>query len=126
MSRRLLPTLADYVVIAMNPALIMGLIGSLVYFLLEVLYAGRYPDRLQFALSAFVFASVLVSRIAIERSAIAMRSPALKSMSSSRRSGLGEIFLARLRRSSVVSPIADTTPTTSWPAARVRITRSAT
>ena len=48
MSRRLLPTLADYVVIAINPALIMGLIGSLVYFLLEVFYAGQYPERLQF------------------------------------------------------------------------------
>ena len=66
MSRRLLPTLVDYVVVAINPALIMGLIGSLVYFLLEVFYAGQYPDKLQFALSSFVFASVLVSRIAIE------------------------------------------------------------
>ena len=66
MSRRLLPTLVDYVVVAINPALIMGLIGSLVYFLLEVFYAGQYPDQLRFALSSFVFASVLVSRIAIE------------------------------------------------------------
>ena len=66
MSRRLKPTLADYVVIAINPVLIMGLVGSLVYFLLEMLYGGAYPDRLQFCLTMFVFAIVLISRIAME------------------------------------------------------------
>src|SRR5271168_1514644 len=66
MSRRLKPTLADYVVIAINPVLIMGLVGSLIYFLLELLYGGRYPDRLQFCLTMFVFAIVLISRISME------------------------------------------------------------
>ena len=31
-------TVADYVTILLSPALIMGLVGSLVFFLLEVLY----------------------------------------------------------------------------------------
>src|SRR5262245_32959846 len=66
------------------------------------------------------------SRMAIARSAIDMRSPAVSSMSSSRRSGLGETVFASDRRSSVVSPIAETTTTTSWPARLVRMTRSAT
>ena len=66
MSRRLKPTLADYVVIAINPVLIMGLVGSLIYFLLEILYGGHYPDRLQFCLTMFVFAIVLISRISME------------------------------------------------------------
>jgi hypothetical protein len=62
-----------------------------------------------------LMASPPSSRMAIESSAIEMRSPAVRSMSSSRRSGLGETCLARARRSSVASPIADTTTTTSWP-----------
>jgi Domain of unknown function (DUF4129) len=66
MSRRLRPTLTDYVVIAINPVMIMGLVGSLVFFLLEILYRGQYPDRLQFCLASFVFAIVLISRIAME------------------------------------------------------------
>ncbi len=63
---RLHPTLADYVAIAINPVLVMGLVGSLIYFLLEVLYQGAYPDRLQFCLTMFVIGTVLISRIAME------------------------------------------------------------
>src|SRR5262249_60617866 len=59
-------TLADYVTIALSPALIMALVGSLVFFLLEVLYVGQYSERLQWTLFFFVFAIVLISRIAIE------------------------------------------------------------
>ncbi len=66
MARRLKPTLIDYVVIAINPALIMVLIGSLVYFLLEMFYQGQYPERLHVCLSLFVFAAVLIGRISIE------------------------------------------------------------
>ena len=40
-------TLADYVAIAISPALIMALVGSLVFFLLEVVYQGRYQGSLQ-------------------------------------------------------------------------------
>jgi len=34
-------SLADYVVVAISPALIMALISSLIYFLLEVFYPGE-------------------------------------------------------------------------------------
>ena len=53
------------------------------------------------------------SRIAMESSAMAMRSPAERSMSSSRRAGLPDSRLAVARRSSVVSPIAETTTQTA-------------
>ena len=60
------PTLADYIVIAISPALIMALIGSLVFFLLELLYQGQYEARLQYVFTLFVFAAVLIGRISIE------------------------------------------------------------
>jgi hypothetical protein len=46
----------------------MVLIGSLVFFLLEVGYAGAAVGRLRWTLFWFVFAMVLVSRIAMEQS----------------------------------------------------------
>ena len=60
-------TLADYVAIAISPVLIMGLVGSLVFFLLEVLYPekGEYKGRLQWILFFFVFGAVLVGRISL-------------------------------------------------------------
>ena len=73
-----------------------------------------------------LIASPPSSRIAIDSTAIEIRSPAVSSMSSSRRSGFGDTCLASARSSSVVSPIAETTTTTSWPAFFVRTTRSAT
>jgi hypothetical protein len=63
---RLHKTLADYVVIAISPALIMALVGSLVFFLLRVFYQGEFQGRLHWVMMCFVFASVLISRIAIE------------------------------------------------------------
>ena len=50
--------------------------------------------------------------IAIANNAIEIRSPAVKSMSSSRPSGIGVTAFARSINSSVVSPIALTTTTT--------------
>jgi hypothetical protein len=61
------PTLADYVIGALSPALIMGLVGSLVFFLLEVLYVGAYSSQLQWGLFFFVFAAVLIARITMRR-----------------------------------------------------------
>src|SRR5437899_11629184 len=58
-------TLADYVTIALSPLLIMALVGSLVFFLLEILYVGQYSGRLQWTLFFFVFAMVLIARIAL-------------------------------------------------------------
>src|SRR5262249_14628493 len=59
-------TLADYVAIAISPALIMALVGSLVFFLVEVLYVGEYQARLQWILFFFVFGAVLIARISME------------------------------------------------------------
>ncbi len=66
MSKRLHQTLADYVVIAISPALIMALVGSLVFFLLEVFYQGEFVGRLHWVMACFVFAAVLIGRISIE------------------------------------------------------------
>ena len=65
-SRKTEHTPADYVVMALAPALIMALVGSLVFFLLEVLYAGAYPARLQWLLFFFVFGAVLIARISMQ------------------------------------------------------------
>src|SRR5437899_946987 len=59
-------TLADYVAIAFSPLLIMALVGSLVFFLLEIVYVGRYEGSLQWILFFFVFGAVLVARISME------------------------------------------------------------
>jgi hypothetical protein len=66
MATRYDKTLADYLVIAVSPALIMTLIGSLVYFLLEVFYQGSFTGRLHYILTLFIFAAVLIGRISIE------------------------------------------------------------
>ncbi len=66
MARRLHQTLADYVVIAISPALIMALVGSLVFFLLGVFYQGEFQARLYWVMACFVFAAVLIGRISIE------------------------------------------------------------
>src|SRR5262249_26585893 len=58
-------SLADYIVIAISPALIMTLIGSLIYFLLEVFYPGEYQGRMRWILGCFAFGSVLVARVAM-------------------------------------------------------------
>ena len=66
MARRLSQTTADYIVIALSPALVMTLVGSLVYFLLAVFYQGQFTDRLHWVMTCFVFAAVLIARISIE------------------------------------------------------------
>src|SRR5579885_2427120 len=65
MADRERPTTADYLTEAVTPALIMALVGSLVFFLLEVLYRGSYSGRMQWILFFFVFGSVLVGRISM-------------------------------------------------------------
>src|SRR5262249_21101856 len=64
-SERSHPTAADYVTLVLSPALIMALVGSLVFFLLEVFYAGEYEFRLQWILFFFVFAAVLIARLTV-------------------------------------------------------------
>src|SRR3954466_2996569 len=60
------PGVADYVVTAIGPILIMLMVGSLVFFLVEVLYDGKYTERLLYTIFFFVFAAVLVARISIQ------------------------------------------------------------
>src|SRR5829696_1901248 len=59
------PTAADVIVTALSPVLIMGLVGSLVFFLAEVFYAGQYESRLLYTLFFFVVGAVLVGRVAV-------------------------------------------------------------
>lgn len=66
MAQRLPKTLVDYLVIAISPALIMALVGSLVLFLIEVFYQGNFHGRLQYIFVLFVIATVLIGRISIE------------------------------------------------------------
>jgi hypothetical protein len=60
------PTLADYTAVALSPGLIMALIGSLVWFLVAILYTGDFTDRLRYILFFTVFGLVLVARISME------------------------------------------------------------
>src|SRR5438128_8084099 len=71
-------------------------------------------------------ASLPRSLIAIDRSAIEIRSPAVSSMSRSRGCGLPETCVASSSSSSVVSPIAETTTHTWSPFAAAPTTRRAT
>lgn len=68
-SEREPPTATDYVVTALSPVLIMLMVGSLVFFLVEVLYEGKYSGKLLYTLFFFVLGAVLVARIAIETDA---------------------------------------------------------
>lgn len=59
-------TLGDYFAIALAPALIVVLVGSLVFFLAEIFYRGDHGIRLRWTLGWFVLACVLITRIALE------------------------------------------------------------
>ena len=66
MATRQKQTLMDYMVIGISPALIMALVGSLLFFLLTVFYHGQYDGRLMFIFAMFVMAIVLIARISME------------------------------------------------------------
>lgn len=59
-------TAADYMVIAISPALIMALVGSLCFFLVEVFYRGQMFGGVCWVLFWFILGIVLVGRIGIE------------------------------------------------------------
>ncbi len=59
-------SLADTLAIAIGPCLIMLLVGSLNFFLVEVGYRGSFSGQVNWTLFWFTVASVLVSRISIE------------------------------------------------------------
>jgi hypothetical protein len=60
------PTQLDFVVMALAPALVMTLVGSLAFFLIDVFYAGPHLLRLKWVMFWFVMGIVLIARIAIE------------------------------------------------------------
>ncbi|MGO8764464.1 MAG: DUF4129 domain-containing protein [Limisphaerales bacterium] len=60
-------TLADYLVIAVSPVLIMVMVHSVCFFLVEVFYRGEAAGGVRWVLFWFVFAVVLIARIGIEQ-----------------------------------------------------------
>lgn len=60
-------TAADYLAIAVGPVLIMLMVGSLVFYLIEIGYRGSFTPQVYWTLFWFTVASVLVSRISIEQ-----------------------------------------------------------
>ncbi len=58
-------TLVDYLVAAIEPALIMIMVGSLMFFMLDTWYEGEKLDRLRWILFWFVFGIVLISRVSM-------------------------------------------------------------
>src|SRR5215469_16177059 len=60
-------TFADFLVVCVSPILIMLLVGSLCFFLIEVFVHGESVGSLRWVMFWFVLAIVLVSRIGIEQ-----------------------------------------------------------
>lgn len=69
MARRTPETLVDWLVVGIAPFLIMLLVGSLVFYLVEVFYLGNYQLRLLWVLGLFVMAIVCIARISMEEGA---------------------------------------------------------
>ena len=67
------PTFVDWVVTALSPILVMLMVGSLSFFLVEVLYAGQYSTRLSSTLAFFVIGAVLIARISIQQGSMKAR-----------------------------------------------------
>jgi len=59
-------TLVDYLVAAIEPALIMIMVGSLMFFLLDVAYQGPFLERLRWILFWFVFGIVMITRVSMQ------------------------------------------------------------
>ncbi len=59
-------TLVDYLVVAIEPALIMIMVGSLMFFLLDTWYEGPALDRFRWILFWFVFGIVLITRVSMQ------------------------------------------------------------
>ncbi len=57
--------LIDVAAVVISPILIAMMLGSLVFFLIEVLYAGKYEGRLVYTFCFYVIGCVLVARISI-------------------------------------------------------------
>ncbi len=68
LEKRTRPESLDYFLAAIAPVFIIGMIGSLVYFIITVCYQGSYTERLMWILGLYTVAAVLIARIAIEQS----------------------------------------------------------
>src|SRR5229473_497248 len=64
--KRETPGLADIIATVISPILIMVMVGSLIYFLIEVLYGGAFAGQLRWTFGFFVLGAVLIARIAIQ------------------------------------------------------------
>ena len=60
-------TLIDLAAVALAPAFIMLMVGSLVFFLIEVIHPGPYAGRLHWTFFFFTVGAVLLARITIEQ-----------------------------------------------------------
>jgi hypothetical protein len=60
-------TVADYLAMAVAPAWIIAMVGSLMLFLIEAIYRGPYEAEVRWTLCWFILAAVLVSRISIQQ-----------------------------------------------------------
>jgi len=58
--------LIDLAAVLVSPVLVMLMVGSLVFFLIEVLPSGDYKSRLHYTMFFFVIGAVLIARIAIQ------------------------------------------------------------
>ncbi len=65
MAKRLDKTLADYVVSGVMPALLIGLLVSLCFFLLELAYSGAFMGQMKWILFFFIVGTVLIARISM-------------------------------------------------------------
>ncbi len=63
---RLTATALDAAAVAVSTALIIGMVGSLVFFLIIAFYRGQYDSRLMYIFGLYTAATVLVARIAID------------------------------------------------------------
>lgn len=59
-------TLDDHLVAAIVPALIMGMVGGLMFFLLDLWYEGPFLARLRWILFWFVLGIVLITRVGMQ------------------------------------------------------------
>lgn len=100
--KRSVETLADYAVVAISPVLIMLMVGSLVFFLIQVFYQGEFNARLCFVMAMFVMGTVAVARISMEESAgyAAPFGAALGAV----------VFIALLRFVEFTGPLASVSP----------------
>ena len=58
--------LIDLAAICISPILIMMMVGSLVFFLVEVMYGGDFSGRVLYTMFFFVIGAVLIARISIQ------------------------------------------------------------